>query len=323
MYLGSERDSGSEQKLEPRSLTSQAPVLCRPPPPSPPYLASWHKQGLCRTPNPNHFRGALCRRPGAAGSSQVVCGPWVVLAPWDPCGFGVQECGQALHEVLERSRVVGSLENRCLQLDWLSRSTQSSLTMVPFLSSPRQHWLRTSVTIIASDSPGQFLLHLFRRQLYLLNLRASLVAQMVKNLPAMRETWVWFLGWEDPLEKEMTTHSSILAWEILWTEEPGGLQPVGSQEVEHDWAHMHCTATFFFFPSLDWPLFMLGRPDAWKRSFPLNRQGSQVSGCPDVTAHDCWAWDPRLFPQLRPPTSTKTNLIDELTVWPQRKHGRV
>ena len=50
------------------------------------------------------------------------------------------------------------------------------------------------------------------------------VAQMVKNLPTMQETWVQSLGGEDPLEKEMTTHSSILAWEIPWTEEPGGLQ---------------------------------------------------------------------------------------------------
>ena len=57
---------------------------------------------------------------------------------------------------------------------------------------------------------------------------ASLVAQLVKNLPAMWETWVRSLGWEDPLEKEMATHSSILAWRIPWTEEPGGLQSMGS-----------------------------------------------------------------------------------------------
>ena len=54
------------------------------------------------------------------------------------------------------------------------------------------------------------------------------VAQMVKNLPAMQEAWVQFLGWEDPLEKGMATHSSILAWRIPWTEEPGGLQSLGS-----------------------------------------------------------------------------------------------
>ena len=56
---------------------------------------------------------------------------------------------------------------------------------------------------------------------------ASLVAQSVKNLPAMQETWVQSLGQEDPLEKETATHSSILAWKILWTEEPGGLQSMG------------------------------------------------------------------------------------------------
>ena len=62
----------------------------------------------------------------------------------------------------------------------------------------------------------------------------SLVAQSVKNLPAVQETWVQSLGWEDPLEKEMATHSSILAWKISWTEEPGGLQSMGSQRVGHD-----------------------------------------------------------------------------------------
>ena len=56
---------------------------------------------------------------------------------------------------------------------------------------------------------------------------ASLVAQMIKNLPAMRETQVWSLGWEDPLEDGMATHSSILAWRIPWTEETGGLQSTG------------------------------------------------------------------------------------------------
>ena len=56
---------------------------------------------------------------------------------------------------------------------------------------------------------------------------------MVKRLPTMWETWVRSLGWEDPLEEEMATHSSIHAWEIPWTEEPGGLQPMGSQRVGH------------------------------------------------------------------------------------------
>ena len=63
---------------------------------------------------------------------------------------------------------------------------------------------------------------------------ASLVAQMVKHLPAVRETWVQSLGWEDPLEKEMATHSSTLAWKIPRTVEPGRLQSMASQRVGHD-----------------------------------------------------------------------------------------
>ena len=65
---------------------------------------------------------------------------------------------------------------------------------------------------------------------------------MVKNLPAEQETWVWPLGWEDLLEKEMATHSSIIAWSIPWTEEPGGLWSMRSQRVGRNWA----TNTFTF-----------------------------------------------------------------------------
>ena len=68
----------------------------------------------------------------------------------------------------------------------------------------------------------------------LLFIRASLVAQRVKRLPAVRETWVRSLGQEDPLEKEMATHSSTLAWKIPWMEDPGRLQSMGSQRVGHD-----------------------------------------------------------------------------------------
>ena len=63
---------------------------------------------------------------------------------------------------------------------------------------------------------------------------ASLVAQMVKRLPAVQETWVRSLSWKDPLEKEMATHSSILAWKIPRTEETGGLQSMGSQRMRRD-----------------------------------------------------------------------------------------
>ena len=65
---------------------------------------------------------------------------------------------------------------------------------------------------------------------------ASLVAQLVESLPAMRKTWVQSLGQEDPLEKEVATHSSIFAWNTPWTEEPNRLQSMGSQRVGHDLA---------------------------------------------------------------------------------------
>ena len=70
-------------------------------------------------------------------------------------------------------------------------------------------------------------------EIYFSHLWASLASQMVKNLPAMLETWVPSLG-RKILEEGIATHSSVLAWKIPWTEEPGGLQPMGSQRVRHD-----------------------------------------------------------------------------------------
>ena len=61
-----------------------------------------------------------------------------------------------------------------------------------------------------------------------------IVARVTKNLPTTKGTWVQFLDWEDPVEEGMATHSSIHAWRISWTEEPGGLQPMGSQRVRQD-----------------------------------------------------------------------------------------
>ena len=71
---------------------------------------------------------------------------------------------------------------------------------------------------------------------------------MVKHLPTMWETWVRSLSWKVPLEKEIATHSSILAWKIPWTEEPGALQSMGSQRVGHDWATSHTWHTLCFLP---------------------------------------------------------------------------
>ena len=82
--------------------------------------------------------------------------------------------------------------------------------------------------------------------------RTSLVAQMVKCLPTMWETWVQSLGWEDPLEKEMATHSSTIAWKIPWTERPGRLQSMGSQRVGNDWE-----TPLHFWPSFNFPVLVL------------------------------------------------------------------
>ena len=88
--------------------------------------------------------------------------------------------------------------------------------------------------------------------------RVSLVVQRLKCLPAMREIWVRSLGREDTLEKEMATHSSILAWRIPWTEEPGGLQSTGSQRVLHNFASIcpspfSCGGKEFFFLRIQSP----------------------------------------------------------------------
>ena len=69
---------------------------------------------------------------------------------------------------------------------------------------------------------------------------APLMAQMVKNLPAVQETWIWSMGWEDPLEKKMETQASILAWRIPWTEEPGRVTK-SQTVVGHDWSDWSLT----------------------------------------------------------------------------------
>ena len=86
-------------------------------------------------------------------------------------------------------------------------------------------WFEKVLTVVSSNPTTKQCLGAFQ---------ASLVAQMVKKLPAMQETGVRSLGWEDPLEEGTATHSSLLAWRIPWTEEPGGLQSIGSQRVRHD-----------------------------------------------------------------------------------------
>ena len=110
---------------------------------------------------------------------------------------------------------------------------------------------------------------------------------MVKHLHVMQETWVQSLGWEDPLEKEMATHSSTLAWEIPWMEEPGKLRSMGSQRVGHDW-----TISLSFFLSLfkfPWCGFCLPRGYHLSLCLSLPPSGFVLSLWPDSF------WD---FPSL-------------------------
>ena len=98
-----------------------------------------------------------------------------------------------------------------------------------------------------------------------------LMAQWVKNLPEMQETqetWVQYLYWEDPLEEEMATHSSILAWRIPWTEDSGGLQSMGLQRAGHDWATEHI---------YDFHLQMSCTPKYYTNQFNSYRHHSKVN----------------------------------------------
>ena len=101
-----------------------------------------------------------------------------------------------------------------------------------------------------------------------------------KCLPAVQETWVRILGREDPLEKEMATHSSTLVWKIPWTEEPGRLQSMGSQRVGHDWA-----TSFHFRVWKIWPLFPFLSPPSFSLAVPHNMWG-----------HNCPVRDWTCFP---------------------------
>ena len=121
---------------------------------------------------------------------------------------------------------------QCPQVD--DEYSGFNLSSVHILTPPHSRWKTSQGTTLRDCStwPRRQDLYLgsslYRRE------RASLVAQMVKNLPAMWKTLVWSLGQEDPLEKGMVTHSSILAWRIPWTEEPGRLHSMELQTVGHD-----------------------------------------------------------------------------------------
>ena len=137
------------------------------------------------------------------------------------------------------------------------RSTGYAVSCFPTTSSD---WSLTSCSGRGVLTPG-----LPGNSKSLLGRWTSLVAQMVEHLTTMRETQVRSLGWEDPQEKEMATHSSTLAWKISWTEEHGRLQSMGSQRVGHNWAtSLSCLPASCI---LHGGLYLLGYPEPWL-SFP-------------------------------------------------------
>ena len=98
----------------------------------------------------------------------------------------------------------------------------------------KQKLMKECLTIATITKQNRKTITPFRMSQNMDYARTFLVSQIVKNLPAAQETRVQSLHWEDPLRKEMVTHSSIIAWEIPWTEEPGGLQSMGSERVRNN-----------------------------------------------------------------------------------------
>ena len=154
----------------------------------------------------------------------------------------------------EKTLMLGMIEGRrrskrqrMRRLDGITNSMDMSLNKLWELVMDREPW-RTAIHRVTKNQTLNQTEHLMntyaykyiftyiQKAIFYIYIMVSLVAQMVKNLPKMREIWVRSLGWEDLLEKEMAICSSILAWRIPWAEESGGLQSMGWQRVGHDWA---------------------------------------------------------------------------------------
>jgi len=122
-----------------------------------------------------------------------------------------------------------------------------------------------------------------------------LVTQIVKNPPAMWETWVRSLGWEHPLEKCMDIHSSIQAWRIPWTEEPGGLLSMGLQRIKHDWASKH--SIYSIHPSIHLSIY----PSIHTCIHPSIHLSIHLSIHPSIHLSIYPSTHPSIYPSIHPP----------------------
>ena len=149
------------------------------------------------------------------------------------------------------------------------------------------------------------------------------MAQVIKNLPAMQETWVWSLSQEDRLEKGVTTHSSILVWRIPWTEEPDGLQSMGLQKVRHDWATNTFTSTLIKWNESHsvvtdslWPQILqasgVGSLSLLQGIFPTEGLNPGLSHCRWIFYWLSHKWSPRILEWVAYPFSRGSS-------WPRNR----
>ena len=142
-------------------------------------------------------------------------------------------------------------------------------------------------SIMDQESPGQDLWKLNSFHIAISKAAKRYFWPNLKNLPAVQETGVWSLGWEDSLQKVMATHSSVLAWKVPWTEEPGMLQSMGSLRVGHDWATSLSLFTFMHWRR-KWqptPVFLPGESHGWWSLAGYNPWGRKESDTTEWLTH--------------------------------------